>query len=208
MCLALSPLCETLQVLHRVSCCLTVTEFAFHVSLSFCDKEKCLVQILERILILFPILSYVCLQLPSYHLRLLFFFYKVCAFQQKHICVIFALVKYRLKPVQQDEANANIELQFPFCNRKCPPWAHNNAFPGFILPPCGAFGVQRQWPNLVSRERSEGLRRRRAAKVSVCLHGKRRGKRRHEGRQSLQVRYNSGALPAWFHNLETELLRR
>lgn len=49
----------------------------------------------------------------------------------------FALVKCILEPVQQDEANANIELEFPFCNRKCPPWAHNTGFPGYILPPSG-----------------------------------------------------------------------
>lgn len=53
--------------------------------------------------------------------------------------MVFALAKCSLKPVQQDEENANIELQFPFSSRKCPLWGFEASVPSSILPPCGGW---------------------------------------------------------------------
>lgn len=94
--------------------------------------------------------------------------------------MMFALVKCRLKPVQQDEANANIELEFV-----------GLAAPAFLASYCPQVvdGSPPRRTNLENGEQREGLRRRRAGKSTVCTENE--GK--HEGRQSLQVCYNLGA---------------
>ena len=100
---------------------------------------------------------------------------------------MFALVKCRLKPAQQDKADANIELEFPFCNRKSPLWAHNTGFPGFVLPPSGGWVFlwwdQTWWAEQRAAEEETD-------RSQLNLSAQETDENRHEGRQSFQVCYN------------------
>lgn len=157
---------------------LPVTRFAFQMSLS----SECFDSV-SRSTAVCPRLS------PGFSWKLYFLVFWVCAFQQEHICMMFALVKCRLKPAQQDMANANIELEFPFCNRKPPLLAHNTGFPGFVLPPSGGW-VFLRWDQTWWAEQRAAEEETNRSQLNLNLSAQETDENRHEGRQSFQVCYN------------------